>query len=400
MNNIKLNALLNPLILYILIWSLTALLISLKITKNLEDFSGDGALLIYITILSAITILFFDKYFLKKVVPKKSIDLFRLKKLTDLIFFFWIFLIFIYAVLAGGFGLIWIIKGIQVDYIDVQIPSLWGLNITLCYSLGCSYLYLLIKNKDKHKYFLILKFLVVLSFPVLIFSRNVMLQLFLQLTCIWLFSSDIKLKKSLIQIFLYTLVLIYLFGLVGDNRTVGGIENPFSDYILDDYKDIMSLMPSGFTWIYMYITANYNNILFSIVNSQPTNELYPIFMNLVPGALKELVFGEAITTNSVVSSVVKDANLTVASFYAGPIIAYGFIGGIISGILIQLVSLFWYRLALSKNFGYQLCYSSIFACIFFSIFYDAFFTMGTVTQLIIGVFIATYCKPNHKVVKY
>jgi len=397
--NIKLNILLNPLIIYSLIWILTALLISLKITKNLEEFSGDGALLVYITISTAIIFLLWQKYFFKKNIPEQKIDIFRLQKITNKIFYIWIFLIILYSILAGGFGLLWILRGIQVDYTDVQIPSLWGLNITLCYSLGCAYLYLLMNSNEKRKNLLKLRFFVVLSFPVLIFSRNVMLQLFLQLVCVGLLNSEIKLKKSIFRIVISALVLIYFFGLIGDNRTVGGVQNPFSDYIFEDYQDIMNILPSGFTWIYMYITANYNNVLFSISNFQPTHELYPIFMNLVPGALKDLVFGEAITTNSVVSSIVKDANLTVASFYAGPIIAYGFMGALIGGIFIQLSSLFWYRLALSKNFGYQLCYSAIFACMFFSIFYDAFFTMGTITQLIIGVFFAKNCRPNPKLAK-
>ncbi len=399
MGNIKLNLFLNPLIIYILIWTLVAFLIYLKLTVNLEDFSGDGALLIYMTLLTAIVFMLCEKYFFRKNIPEQKINLIKLKKLTDKIFYIWILLILLYSILSGGIGVIWIVRGIQVDYSDVQIPSLWGLNITLCYILGCAYLYLIIKNKECRSYSLKLKFILVLLFPILIFSRNVMLQLFLQLVCVGLLNSEVKLKKSFFIIFISILILIYFFGLVGDVRTVGGVENPFASYILEEYQSIMNMLPSGFTWIYIYITANYNNVLFSIENHQPINDLYPIFMNIVPGVLKELVFGEAITTNSVVSSVVKDANLTVASFYAGPIIAYGFIGGFISAIFIQLISLFWFRLALSKNFGYQLCYSTIFACMLFSIFYDAFFTMGTITQLIIGFFISKHCKLEYKFIK-
>ena len=162
MKNIKLNILLNPLIIYSLIWILTALLISLKITKNLEEFSGDGALLVYITISTAIIFLLWQKYFFKKNIPEQKIDIFRLQKITNKIFYIWIFLIILYSILAGGFGLLWILRGIQVDYTDVQIPSLWGLNITLCYSLGCAYLYLLMNSNEKRKNLLKLRFFVLI----------------------------------------------------------------------------------------------------------------------------------------------------------------------------------------------------------------------------------------------
>ncbi|MBU3563624.1 O-antigen polymerase [Polynucleobacter sp. Tro8-14-1] len=392
MKNIKLNILIDPMAIYIIIWSITALLISLGLTVNLENFSGEGALLVYITIFTATGFLFYEKHFLKKYPKEDRIDLFKLQRLANNLFSIWIALIIIYSYLAGGFGLLWLIKGIQVDYADVQIPSLWGLNITLCYILGCIYLFLIINSKIKYNIKLYVRMILILIFPILIFSRNVMLQLFLQLICVAVLNSNVKLFKSLTKILLAILILIYIFGLVGDNRTVDGVPNPFSSYVIEDYKYMMSSLPSGFTWIYMYITANYNNVLYSISSNVPTYEFYPILMNLVPGALKEIVFGEAINTNSVVSSIVKDPNLTVASFYAGPIIAFGLAGGIVGGLFIQIFSLFWYRLALTKNFGYELCYSAIFACMFFSIFYDAFFTMGTLTQIIVGIFIAKKCR--------
>lgn len=389
----KLKILLHPLIVYILVWSVTALLISLNITVNLENFTGNAALLVFITISTALLFLFFENFALKKrnLYPQE-INIMKLHVFANNLFLLWILLLLLYSIIVGGFGLLWIFQGVPVDYNDVQIPSLWGLNITLCYALGTIYTYLSLKSKKQSSLIFKFKFAFILLFPILIFSRNVMLQLFLQLLCITLLNSELKFKKSLFKIIGIVLIVVLIFGVVGDLRTVGGTPNPFESYIRPEYQNIMNALPSGFTWIYVYITANFNNIIYSIDNINPSFEFYPIFMNIVPGALKESVFGSSITTNSVVSSIVKDSNLTVASFYAGYVISFGLVGAVVGGIFIQLFSLFWYRLALTKNFGYQLCFCAIFACMVFSIFYDAFFTMGTLAQLILGVFIAKKCK--------
>jgi oligosaccharide repeat unit polymerase len=200
-----------------------------------------------------------------------------------------------------------------------------------------------------------------------------------QILCASLFFNKLKFR-ILFKGLIFFLLIILIFGIIGDNR--GENPNPFSYLIDSEYFELMSSLPSGFTWVYVYLTANFNNINTTYGNYELSYSLLDIFYNVVPGALKSYFIEPKD------SVLITDANLNVASFYAGYITSFGIIGAIVGGIILQLFSIKYYFLALRGNLGHLVVYSILFSCICISVFFDAFMTISTLGQIFLSLFLS------------
>jgi len=201
----------------------------------------------------------------------------------------------------------------------------------------------------------------------------------LQVSCAILFWTKIKFSQILSSVFVFILVVL-IFGLIGDTR--GSNTNPFSYLISPAYLDLMEELPSGFTWVYVYLTSNFNNIIITHGTYDISYSFGDIFYNLVPGFLKGFLF------DSKESVLITDENLNVASFFAGYITSFGEIGAIFGGVFLQLIAMKLYFLARSGNVGYLIGYSILFSCLVISVFFDALMTVSTVAQVALAIFLA------------
>ena len=68
------------------------------------------------------------------------------------------------------------------------------------------------------------------------------------------------------------------------------------------------------------------------------------------------------------------------------------VGAIIGGMILQIVSTYYYFKAKSANIGYILAYSIMFTCLILSVFFDAFLTVSTCSQILLAVYLAKKLK--------
>ncbi len=378
------NKVLNPFFVFTLTWSFVILLLNLKLTSNISRLELSGLLIIYINIFTSLLIylIFHIIYSNRKFsnITLTEVQYNKAYKFANKCFYFFVFLTIIDIIYSGGVPLIWIFTGSSKNYVNLGIPSIRGLQYTL-YLFTFSVFLLLLKIK-KFKCSK-LKIIILSVLPFLMLSRSLMMYTIFQLFYLYIYDKKIVFRQFR-NISLFIIVLILLFGFVGDIR--GPYINPFAFLINETGNNPLEKLPSGFTWIYIYITANYNNILLTIGTFEPSYSLFNIFYNIVPGFLKQFF----VTDNA--SPLITDASLNVASFYAGYVSSFGVIGGICGGIFLQFIGNYFYFRAKNSNLGYLTGYSIVFTCIILSVFFDALMTISTISGLILSVHLANKLK--------
>lgn len=377
---------LNPSIAYVILWLSTSFLIELQLTTNLIGFTGETTWIVYGTCINALIIYYLFSAKKRKIKNIKynlsHSDQDVLSKYARILFKIWLLTVIINTVYVGNFPLLSVLSGLDSGYSSLGIPSLKGLSHTLYLFVSTLYGCLFFYGKGNKKPSKVILFILII-YPIVIIARGLLIPVLLQVILCYLFRKKIQLMH-IFKFVISCILFIILFGILGDIR--GEYANPLA-YLLDPFEDnILNYLPSGFTWIYVYITANFNNIMITHDTFTPSYSLNEVFYNLVPGAIKTIIFSQA---NTDFSPILTDDNLNVASVYAGYVSGYGIQGAIIGGTIILLVSNIFFSLALrSDNIAYLIVYSIIFSCIVISLFFDSFLTVSTVFQIILGLLLA------------
>jgi oligosaccharide repeat unit polymerase len=343
-----------------------------------------GLLIIYINIFTSV-IIYFIFYFLnfnskakKNVISDSQYDISF--KFANKCYYFFLFLTVLDIIYSGGVPLLWLFTGSDKNYVNLGIPSIRGLQYTLyLFTFSVFILLLKIKKFKNSK----VKVTLLILMPFLMLSRSLMMYTVFQLFYLYMYDKKIQLKQFR-NILIFVLIIILIFGFLGDIR--GPYVNPFAFLINETGNNPLEKLPSGFTWIYIYITANFNNILLTIGTFEPSYSFLNVFYNVIPGFLKQYF----VTETS--SPLITDESLNVASFYAGYVTSFGVIGGILGGISLQLVGTYFYFKARNSNFGYLTGYSIVFTCIILSVFFDALMTVSTISGLILSLYLANKLK--------
>lgn len=366
---------------YLGIWALNYFLIRMRLTENIEKGHSEAYFIIYITISFALicslaTIISQKKLRTLFVKLNKSIPRHRkkVKFWLNVIPILWLSISTINIIYINGFPLINILLGHYSNYAAKGIPSIKGLGDTLYLLSGTLFV---VNAKYYQEKFPFKKALLIYIFiyPILMMSRALIITLLLQIIFIKLFDAKLKLT-SLLKVFVFIFLVIIVFGLIGDSR--GEHINPFASMISENGA-VLHELPSGFTWIYIYITANFNNILLTLGSFTPNGSFQEIFYNLVPGALKPFFFDGSTTD---FSPVLQDENLNVASMYVGYVSGFGIFGAIMGGLIyLTICTIFHIKLLIKPNIGNLMLNSVIFQTIILGIFYDSFLTVSTMFQL-------------------
>jgi oligosaccharide repeat unit polymerase len=373
---------LHPSLVYLAIWLLTCYLISLKATTNIVEFSGEGALIIYLNMTTALLIYLFYRPLISKKKPTNlQCQIKTASEVADRLFLLWLFLFLVDAVYTGGAPLIWLITGDSKNYTEPGIPTLKGLTHTLYFFFSIIYIVSSRYHKVNN-----LKILLIVAYPFLMLSRDLLLVLLLQTFCTFFFYKSIKIRQ-IFYLLLGAIFIAIIFGVIGNIRNNN--PNPFNALISPEYETIFYALPSGFTWLYIYITSGFNNILITIGTFQQSNNFSDIFYNLVPGFLKNVFF-----LDREQSPLITNESLNVASYYSGYVSSFGIYAAVLGGIILQMVSCYFYNLSKNMNLGYVIAYSIMFSCICISIFFDAFLTVSTFGELFLSIYLARKINKN------
>lgn len=372
----------SPLMLIGLPWAITLGLYALKATDNLVDLGSSLTeifllMLVLFFVASSIPLLLSPKL-QRADLEKTNVNPVKLVMAIRWLMMVWILGSVLDIVSSGGLPLFWAMAGSSKDYTDFGIPSFHGLINSFYFSLmGC--LFLNFKLTGDRRY--LLYSLLFGLWPIFMLGRGIMLTVIVQLGVIQIFYSGLSLKK-IFSLAGFSLLVIVIFGLLGDLR---GTENPFQGIVSDGYEGIFQLLPSGFLWVYIYITSPLSNLAYNYVDLVPVGDFYYNSVNLFPTFLRPEELDRADNFMFV------NEALNVSTIFASSHSDFGMAGDVVLLVLLSLWTGFWFR-RLTVCGAYILPYSLVGVVLFFSVFYNLFLLYPYLFSTVLLGVIAKYVR--------
>lgn len=354
----------SPITLFFLPWTIVLILYSFGATENLVELpSSLIALLIFIVLIFSFAttlsyINYRDKRRLKSTWAYAPSSTGRLKKAINIQFIIW-FLGTIFEIYkSGGLPLIWAILGDPRNYTEFGIPSFHGLMNSFYFSLlACLYYYYKVTNDKRFLFYT----LIMLTWPIFMLGRGIMLTVLVQVGIIYVFFVRIKIK-TVLYLMLLSLLIVVGFGVIGNTR---GNVNPFAYLVTRDYEQIFETLPNGFLWFYIYMTSPLSNLAYNFNTLNPVWDFYYSSVNLFPSFLRPENLDRADDFKFV------DVNLNVSTIFASSHSDFGVVGNFILIFILAMWAAFWFK-NMRSSIVYILPYSLVGVILFFSIFYNLF----------------------------
>lgn len=363
-----------PHVAFIGIWVLTYLLFRLRLSENIVESNFSIDTLIFLSCGFA-ALISFSFNAASDIPPIPKIHLARLSRFQQYLACFWLVGTGLDITFSGGIPLYWAIAQTGKNYTEFGIPSFHGI-------VNASYLFLITSLFLSHllqpKYWRIIAVLFLLSWPIAMLGRGILLSALVQMAGVYLMMRRVSVR-SLIGLAIITVGGIMAFGYLGDLRSGG----PVLAYLAPE-GGILQILPSGFLWVYVYITTGINNLANSVDVITPLGHPFFSILNLLPSVFRTGIDGEDLNLGLM---QLVDRNLNTSSFYAGYVSDFGFWGGLLAPILLMLTASVAYKSAQTGKIGSLISYALLFQCIIFSPFFDMLLLLPTIAQLFIGLIV-------------
>lgn len=331
----KIIPIVNPVYIYAFIWTIVLVLFSLKFSNLLLDLKFKILIYIGFSVLMLLAPSIISISYVKNT-RKNIIHISSLKsKQVKIVIIFLIVSVFAETMYFGLFPVF------RLFGFSAKLYTQWGFvgfhgvinGIIMAYSISNFAVFLKTKNK---RY--VANVLLSILWPILMMSRGILMSIVVQLFFVYYYLVGIK-YKYLNRLLLIFITIIILFGVWGDLRTIGAGSANFFD-LAQPSKNYPRFLPSGFIWVYIYITTPLNNIVNNI-DQYPLLQfsVFDAFGSLIPGNIRSL-FGKSKDTQF--KLVVPYLNVTSShkTYLAG----FGLIGSLLFQSLLGLiVTLFYIR---------------------------------------------------------
>jgi oligosaccharide repeat unit polymerase len=367
----KIFRLLTPVIIFSSVWILVIFLLSFKFSYLLKEKTSDAWTFFFWIITFFILGYMFFFLFRPKVYTEykwPGTDEKTLKSFNGFVIF-WISMTILEVIFSGGLPIIWLLTGSSKTYFDFGIPSVHGFLNALELTLGQLSFYFFYKTRKKKYLMFAIMFIL---WNVAIFTRQVIIVLVIEMFFIFFVISKNKIK-IIRTLLIYGLFFILAFGWVGDFRS--GADNFISVAVPSDNWPLW--LPSGFLWVYIYITTPLNNLIYNF--HFPVTDPDYLFPNtlslLLPSVIRNLIYHNQDTVSgNLVSEAFNVSTAFMSSYkdigYAG-LMVFSFVIGLISNIT------WWVR------GPKRLFFRAITAqCLILSVFYNHFFYLPIACQFI------------------
>jgi oligosaccharide repeat unit polymerase len=366
----------SPLVLMGAPWAFALLLYFFKATDNLVDLSSN---LILIFVLMGILFLFATLAPLlvrTRCARNQYINLPRLNNAVKFLFVVWIIGSVVDIIYSGGLPLYWAYIGSDKNYTEFGIPSFHGLINSFYFALiACVCVRAFTCAGSKWHIFLFC----LCGWPVLMLGRGILLTVLLQICLIYVFYVGVTLRM-LRRLAIAAILVTIFFGVLGDLR---GSENPFHGLVNPEYESFFQLLPSGFLWVYIYVTSPLANFAYNYETLTPVLEFYYSTVNLFPTFLRPAGLDRADNFLFV------NEALNVSTIFASSHSDFGSSGDIALLLLLSGWAAFWFLLMIRRNI-YILPYSVVGVVLFFSVFYNLFLLYPYLFSTVLLGFIARY----------
>jgi oligosaccharide repeat unit polymerase len=170
------------------------------------------------------------------------------------------------------------------------------------------------------------------------------------------------------------LIMVLIFGVIGDLRS--GAEAFLA--LAQPSENFPKWMPSGFLWVYMYLTTPLNNLQFDVNKEMISYDLsFPNTLSLLfPSVIRNVLFDNSSAEDTLVTQA-----FNVGTAFQGPYLDCGRFGIFVFGFVVGFVSGCYYRNRSSLYF--KISYSVIAQCCLLSIFYNHFCYLPILFQFFI-----------------
>lgn len=374
----------NPIVIFVGMWTSVFFLYSLHLSEQLifevENFPEVyvsivmpfiyGGLLVFLIYANFSSPISRDAYSLDTpIFERDTLDIKVLKKRMQLISSLFILGAVLEVIGSSGVPIYWYLIANGKQHSDFGVPSIHGLLMSMIVAYATISYYLFKVTLDK---IFLFKVAVILLWCLVLVSRNFLIATFLQLMFIELMFGKVALKKWT-YIFIIGLLFIAIFGVVGDFRTGS------SDLIMvigRSTENYPSWLPSGFLWVYLYMTTPLNNLLNNLDLGDYFFRSISTLAQLFPSVIRAIAFPEG----SFAEGQLVDPNLNVSTAFIDPMIDGGILGIIFYSFFMGVIAyLFW--LKRSRTF-FMLGYSFIAQALILSIFFNHLLYLPYLMQLV------------------
>ncbi|MDB5121057.1 MAG: hypothetical protein JWN56_2275 [Sphingobacteriales bacterium] len=372
----------NPVTLFISTWLFVLLLYSMQYSFILTVLTASTVAYVALSCLSfGLSYLFVNVLINKKNVITTYFISDRVHKTLKLVFWLWLFLTCIEIAYFRSLPLLSLMGIGSGAYTEWGIPSLHGLLNAMIITIANYCIYLYLTRKDRKYLFL---FLLCLCWPIMLVTRQVFMSMTVQAALIYIVLNKLKTKTILIVTF-SALLVVYLFGLVGDLRS-GNAESFIN--LAQPSPDYPSFLPSGFLWVYIYVTSPLNNVNFNISSFPSFNfNLAYILASIFPSFIRGKIFSsEAEFDFKLVYEY-----LNVSSMFPNYLGAFGYWGSILFYFILGTIfSLIYFKTKLKTvNIKWVFILVVILHNILFSVFVDFFSNLVFIFQILLHYLIGT-----------
>lgn len=295
--------------------------------------------------------------------------------------------------------LFFILKGKAYDYRTFGIKSFHVFLVTFI-SFYSVYVFHVFLSTKKRKYIII--YLLMLTMPLLIYSRGMFLLILSSSLFVYLFSIRKLRFKFIVISVLLILILFYLFGLAGNIRCshqAGRTENiTSSDIILaiGDAKDAFrkSAIPKVYFWAYIYISSPLANLQKTITETDPTDLTFNRFLLFINSEILPDFASKRISRFLRIEKVNIEQitpELSVSTVYARSYVHLNWLGLVLMFSFTMFASFLYIILLTRKNVFSVTGIALLNTLIFFNIFSNMFSFSGMSFQLVYPL-VFSFCK--------
>ena len=354
----------SPISLFFVPWAIVLTFYSFSATENLVELPTslivllNFIFLIFSLVTALVYISYRDERKLISTLAYEPSSTRRLRKTINIQLTIWFIGTIFEIFKSGGLPIFWAIFDDPRNYTDFGIPSFHGLMNGIYFSLfACLYYYYMV-TKDKR---FLLYTLIMLSWPIFMLGRGIMLTALVQMGIIYIFFVRIEIK-TFVFLIIFSLLIVIGFGVIGNTR---GDSSPFFYLVAGDYEYIFYLLPDGFLWFYIYMTSPLSNLAYNFNTLNPVWDFYYSSVNLFPSFLRPAILDRADAFAFV------DDNLNVSTIFASSHSDFGAMGDFVLISILALWAGFWFK-NMFTSIAYILPYSLVGSILFFSIFYNLF----------------------------
>jgi oligosaccharide repeat unit polymerase len=377
------SLILNPAILFCLVWGTTLVLYSLEYSALLTRLEPETLILVVGCCAAALVGWLLSRAFASRLMvsairsaepwpePVRRALGSRLRILS----YIWLAAVVFELAYFGNLPFLSLFGiGAPVLYTEYGFSGLHGLlNAMQLVMFDMALLFYIKTGSRKHMLYAV----ALLLWSVLMVTRAVIMASIVQGIMIGLIFSARFRKRFVLLGSSVILAVILAFGALGDLRSSEGATIQEVAQQSSDYPDYL---PAGFFWVYVYVTTPLNNINANIHSIASTGFPYYTILPLLPNVVKNALAVEDMDVSLV------DENLNVSSFFRQFLFDYGIYGTIFVVALLYLA----FSVAMAKSQRSEL-WSLILVVILFStvmsVFVNAFTAIIYIMQMLIFKFL-------------